>query len=100
MKNRSQAKALKRYLSELEAEVIACSDPVEQKNLAERAEKLRSDLEDAGYIQRRTPLPRSPKKTNVTKPRSQHVDPLVRAGDMVGKSTYITFVQGGAARGK
>ena len=100
MKKRSNANALKKRLAELDAQVAACLNAEDKIALAKRAEAMRTDLENAGYIHRRIPLKRPKKKKGKYKKTSQHVDPIVRAGNMVRKGSYVRLVQGGAARGK
>ena len=100
MKKGSNAKALKKRLAELDAEVAACSNSEEKILLEKRAEGLRSDLENAGYIPRRIPLKRPKNKKGKYKKSSQHVDPIVRAGNFATKGSHVRLVQGGAMRGK
>jgi len=100
LKKCSNANALKKRLVELDAEVAACSNSYDKIALVKRAEAIRSDLENAGYIHRRIPLKRLKNKKGKCKKTSQHVDPIVRAGNVVTKGTYVRLVQGGAVRGK
>ena len=98
-KKGSEGKALKRHLKELEREVTACSDPVIKQKLTERVEKMRTDLEERGYIHRRVPLKSTPKKIRHKK-IFQGVDPLLKARDNIPKGSRISMVQGGKASGK
>jgi hypothetical protein len=100
LKKRSNANALKKRLAELDAEVAACSNSEARIALAKRAEAMRSDLENAGYIHRRIPLKGPKNKKGKYKKSSQHVDPIVRAGNFATKGSYVRFVQGGVVRGK
>lgn len=98
----SKAKPLKKRLAALEAEAAECEDPTEREKLKQKADRLRKDLELAGYLSPTTKQPKTAKKKHRNKKKTvQNVDPLVRAQNRPGfAGGVVKIFQGGSARGK
>lgn len=98
----SNAKPLKRRLAALEAEAAKCADLSERERLKQKADRLRKDLEQAGYLSQTNKRPKRSKSKQPNRKKTQkNVDPLVRAKNSPGfAGVRIRFVQGGSARGK
>ena len=98
----SKAKALKKRLTALEAKVLKCDDPADREKLKQNADRLRKDLEFAGYLSPTTKQTKTAKKKHRnTKKTVQNVDPLIRAQNGPGfAGGVVKIVQGGSVRGK